>query len=330
MPESTFNSLRVALTMLKKIILVPLGLLLCLPIWAQQSGFNLPLNYAMEMVLAENFEAAIPAFEKAVEIDSNNSSIRFERAKTFRAMGRYKESLRDLDKCLELQPNLASLLIYKGEVESEAGMYDLAIKDFSQVISNLVTDDQKYRYAPVYYSRAKAHYNIQQHPACIADMTSFIERFPQNGQAYYQRGLSYHFMGQYEEALGDYKKSATYLPSNEELLYARGLTHYTMGKYDLAMTDYKEALLLDPEFTDAKIQLGLAYDAQRKPEEGLKLLDQVVEGNPASGYARYIRGKIYWSTRNKSEACTDWEQAVELGFDEAKSSLDEFCRWSDF
>jgi tetratricopeptide (TPR) repeat protein len=68
-----------------------------------------------------------------------------------------------------------------------------------------------------------------------------------------------------------------------------------LGKPALAEPEFRQVLRLQPDFTEARTDLGIALYEQEKLEEALKQFEEVLQRNPedatALNYARRLRNR---------------------------------------
>jgi len=108
---------------------------------------------------------------------------------------------------------------------------------------------------------------------------------------YFNRGFAYLELGDYEKAISDLSTFISKDTSNFDAYFLRLQAYFELDLLDEAIADMKSALILMPSRGDLFINMGIAY---------LKKGD----------------------TENAEKS---FQQAVELGFSDAKTYIDEYC-----
>ena len=176
-----------------------------------------------------------------IEDDPNNVSLYFGRAMDFIHIQDYESALRDMDKVIELSPNLllgrfaraiirTNQLEYDYQVSDEltfsdnrktgisfnqniAGVtklpeisvksvhYEEILKEYEQIIKI----DSDFIYA--YYNRAEIFAIEKDYRAAISDYNKAIEIEPQFAEAYFNRGIAKLSIGETSSGLDDLRKA---------------------------------------------------------------------------------------------------------------------------
>ncbi len=80
-------------------------------------------------------DKAMNDFNKALELDPNNTSARYYRAVHSRINKNFDAALKDLDLCIEKEPFNLEYLTARGETYSDAGYKDKAVSVLKYVLS---------------------------------------------------------------------------------------------------------------------------------------------------------------------------------------------------
>jgi tetratricopeptide (TPR) repeat protein len=97
-----------------------------------------------------------------------------------------------------------------------------------------------------------------------------------------------------------------------------------MKNYDDAIVDLSKAIELNPEFSEAFTNRGLAKYNLKNYEEAIKDLDSSIELNPNSAIAYLNRG--YAKLDGKKEgACDDFYKALDLGYEDVSDIIKKHC-----
>jgi tetratricopeptide (TPR) repeat protein len=118
---------------------------------------------------AEEYDKAIEAFSKAIEIRPGYADAYNNRGNTYRKMGQYDQATADLNKAIELDPSHYKAYKNRGKVYAAQENWVRALADYDETVE--LNPD----YAPVYYDRAMAHKNLGDPEACVRDLVRFVE-----------------------------------------------------------------------------------------------------------------------------------------------------------
>ena len=163
-------------------------------------------NSNIEMV---NTEYEINQNIKTINILNKYSEEFYKEGINYNNAKKHNEALKSFDKAIELNPNNSLAYIAKGNIKDYLGQYEEAIKDYDKAIeldpNNSVT----------YNSRGNAKNYLGKDFEAIKDYDKAIELDPNYSLAYNNRGVSKKNLGQYQEALKDYEKALELDPNNK-------------------------------------------------------------------------------------------------------------------
>ncbi|RHZ72002.1 hypothetical protein Glove_248g15 [Diversispora epigaea] len=80
------------------------------------------------------YEESIADLNKVLEIEPNNVKVLISKGKVYKKMSKYEESITNLSRALEIEPNNVKVLISRGEVYKKMGKYEESIADLSRAI----------------------------------------------------------------------------------------------------------------------------------------------------------------------------------------------------
>ncbi|NJR39889.1 MAG: tetratricopeptide repeat protein, partial [Leptolyngbyaceae cyanobacterium CSU_1_4] len=105
-------------------------------------------------------------------------------------------------------------------------------------------------------------------------------------------------------------KSYIYFHRGNSHILLKHICTCTQKDYELAIEDYEKAVQLRPDFTNAYINLGLAYDRSGNVDEAIKNYDQAIKLNPNASLAYNNRGIVYVRQGNYSDAIANYNKAI--------------------
>jgi tetratricopeptide (TPR) repeat protein len=225
--------------------------------------------------LSEDFNNAIDALTKAIELDPKFTKAYGDRGVCYGQLGKYSQALEDFNKVIELEPKNAVGYTSRGLAYHSLGNSRDAIKDFDKA--------------------------IKLNPPRIAEV-------------YFIRGLVYGEMGNPRQSIKDFDKAIKLkTPNLEEAYYKRGLAYGKLGNLRKEIKDYSKAIELNPKNAGAYGYRGLAHGKLGNSRQAIEDFDKAIELNPKNEDAYYNRGVAYHHLGNKEQALSDYKTAAKLG-----------------
>ena len=114
--------------------------------------------------------------------------------------GRHEEAIHDFDKAIELDSQNSYAYNLRGFSKAELGKHEEAIHDFDKAIE---LDEPQDTYA--YHNRGLSKAKLGRHEEAIHDFDKFIELDPQESLSLRRRGELFEKLGQTEKAIADYQ-----------------------------------------------------------------------------------------------------------------------------
>ena len=152
-----------------------------------------------------------------------------------------------------------------------------------------------------------------------------LTAFGQTSQEHLQNGIAKHQQQDFKGAIKDYNKAIKEDKANKDAYYNRGTCELALGDFKSAMTDFDKTIELDPKFAKAYYSRATVFVSQKKYVEALPDLDKTVELDPTMPNVLTLRGQIRAQTGNKKGACEDFNQAKQIGDNQADKYLTQFC-----
>lgn len=159
----------------------------------------------------------------------------------------------------------------------------------------------------------------------VEQLDGMIAKEPENSQLYYERALAYYEYGDLASALKDFDKTLELEPDFASAFHDRGICRFELGMADQAMGDFDKAIELDSSYYEAYFNRALIHDEKGHKKEALADLTRAIEINPEFGDAYYNRG-VYLLNTDRKKACADFQKASDLGIQEARLTLQQYCK----
>jgi tetratricopeptide (TPR) repeat protein len=202
-----------------------------------------------EYMLGKNYDMASRYLNKAINENVNYYKGYYNRGLMYAQTNRYKEALKDFNKCLYLK-----------------------------------------EYPKAYVARANVFYAMKDFPKAIQDVEKAIRLEPQNSKAYFVMANCHDDLNQLDKALSSYSKAINYSPETAIYYLRRAIVYGKMQNFNSCLNDLDAAIFINPDFAEAY----------------------------------YWKGVV--KVNLKQSPCGDFQKALDLGFEEAKIPLQNYCR----
>jgi tetratricopeptide (TPR) repeat protein len=113
--------------------------------------------------------------------------------------------------------------------------------------------------AKIYYSRAQSKAQAGDYQGAIADYSEVIRLVPEYDKPYVYRGNLLDDLGDQTGAIRDYTQAIQINPQNALAYYNRGITLEKLEQRDQAIADYSQTIQLQPDFVSAHKNRGLNH-----------------------------------------------------------------------
>lgn len=144
---------------------------------------------------------------------------------------------------------------------------------------------------------------------------------PADARDYFLQGCSYYELEMYNEAIKFYKEAIKLNPDFTEAFVDLGITYYKLGEYSNAIEVYKKAVRLNPHSSSIYNKLGSAYIIHGSYSKALDSFKKAVEIDPKNPVPHYNLGIAYYLNGKRDTAFKEYTILKELDMDRAKSLL---------
>ena len=143
---------------------------------------------------------------------------------------------------------------------------------------------------------------------------------PQTAEDWFVKGFTAHENNNYDNAITYYNKSIELNPNYTEAYCNLGIA-YAEGKqdYDIAIECFSKAIELDPNHANAYAYLGTAYAGGKQDYDvAIKYFGKAIELDPNYAIAYYNIGLAYGRQGNEEKKIEYYKDAAKLGVEEAQ------------
>lgn len=171
-----------------------------------------------------------------------------------------------------------------------------------------------------------AFLNLNQYDRAEKRIKKALKLDPDLPEAHYFMGNLLYFDFRTSAAMRHYNKAIQLNPAYRDAIYMRAAAYVEMEKYDLALRDYQRVLELDPTLSVAKFNTAVIYIESEAYQKALEILAEVdYKDLPAAKDYYFYKGEALYFSGSKDEACSQYEQAAEMGDDESREIYLKYC-----
>ena len=255
-------------------------------------------------------EEALDSFNKAIELEPKEWSVRMSYGNTLIKLGRYEEALASFDKVIELKYDNLIAWIEKGKALSSLERYDEALQSFNKAIEL----DPKNVLA--WCGQSKILINLKRYDEALESINKAIELESNNVEVLALKVMILDETGHYDEALELLKKILEIAPEELWAIEWQGRILSKLDRYDEALGCFNKLTQLAPNNVRVwEYKLTILFQL-KKPEyldELLNVSKRLCELESEQSVWWRVRGGVLRFLKRYSEAIESLNKAIELG-----------------
>jgi tetratricopeptide (TPR) repeat protein len=280
---------------------------------------NAPGNIEAQSLLASifirqrNYEAAISAYNKMIELDANRDDAYYGVGIVYFNMRRFKEAVLPLEKAVQLNSEHKDAYFYIANSYEELKDFAKAAESYEKYV-NLKPE----KLGTAYWHLGLCRFELGQFEAAAAAFQEALKENPQDTLINDKLAQAFQKAGQYEKAEQVYKYLAQLSPEYSLNYYRTILRMYDeAGLGDKAIEAAKKIVELNPKDSDSLYNLGYMYAKQRKYNEAIEALKKVIQMRPNFEYAYLTLANCYVELKQWSKCIETYSKYVEIVPDNA-------------
>jgi len=210
-------------------------------------------NRALGFSAVQDFDAAIAEMDKAIELKPDVGNLYLMRGAAYRAKKDLDKAMVDIDKALGIDANKPDFYTMRGMIYADKGDLDNAIIAMNRTVE---LDPKQSR---GFTKRAEFFRMKKDYDSSVADYTEVIKRDPDLAKGYVDRGWIYVLKNDLDKAEADFAKALKLHDNDASALVGRGLVKSRKpgGKPTDGSADISLALTLEPGIVDEIKKLGI-------------------------------------------------------------------------
>ena len=272
--------------------------------------------FGLASLKGQNHEDAIEHYSKAIALNSQLSELYNNRGVSYRLTGDLENSMKDLNRALELDPDSLTALINRNSTAQDLGDPALALQDLNRVLQ--LDPDSAF----AYNSRGNLYVSLGMTTEALEDYERAIQLDPDLFMAYNNKGNLLSQLGKCFEALDAFSAALKREPANPNIWANRGAAHAGCHDYASAIADYTQSISLDPNDAlaylnrgRANLALGNENNSAVAVTEAMVDFDKAIDLEPLYAQAHYMRGVAHKALGDYTHAKEDLYEGLELAKD---------------
>ncbi len=231
---------------------------------------------------------ALSDINKAIQLNSNDATMYFERGKIMARMQKHEEAEKDFNLTLELQPNAVDALLARSVERRILKKYESAFRDIFKAAS-IDSANPK-----IYNSFGNLFVEVKNYKEAIKNYSISIKLQPRFPDPYNNRAYAKIMDNDFEGAITDCHAALALMNNKPVAVVYNNLGHAfrELNKFDSAFFYFDKAIELKNNFAEAYFERGIARQ----------------KANDQTG------------------ACIDWKQAAAYGYKDSLQLISKFCK----
>ncbi|QOY89289.1 serine/threonine-protein kinase [Paludibaculum fermentans] len=270
-------------------------------------------GYLARYDLQGNVDRALASLQDAVKQDPNYALAHAALAEAYWWKAKMTNdrhwadrALESGEKAVQLNPTLVVARVKLGEIYSDSGRVDDAIREHLKALEISPGNAEAYRMLGLDYSAAGRYSEAE------AAFQEAVKRRPTDWEGRMLLGIFYYQRGRYAEAKSAYLSALKLTPDNELLIRNLAGVHMRLGQYAEASSLIQKTLATGSS-TRGYNMLGIAYYYQRRFSEAASALESSLDIDNSIYTTWGNLGTVYrWVPGSESKAQAAFQRAIEL------------------
>ncbi len=230
----------------------------------------------------------------------------FNRAYAYESVGKYEQSLQDVDILLDVKQDSAFIHFYKGLVLTKMKRYDQAFESF------VLADSLNPFNVETIINKATIHYFRQDYDQASEELSKAFELNLNDADAINLQSLIQLKKKKYLAALVEINRALDEVPDEPYFLNNRGFVYLQMDSIDLAIRDIDRSILLNPKNGWAYRNKGIYFMRKQDYSQAIRLFKRALDEPEFIDEVYYYLGLAYKNSGAIDQACEAWKKGAEL------------------
>jgi tetratricopeptide (TPR) repeat protein len=188
----------------------------------------------------------------------------------------------------------------------------------------LIFDEE---YSDAWYARFLDHKSRSMNNKELLRSINFAIKYAENPPSYWflQRSFVYYAMDSSEKFKEDLITTKELRPNCDTAYYLLGDYYFSRGNSAKALSYFDSTLAIQPIHYQALYGKGLSHLKLNQFSKSVDAFSRCIEKEPQDRRCFFYRGSAKLGLKDTTSACSDLDQALTMGVDEAKAVMDASC-----
>lgn len=195
-----------------------------------------------------------------------------------------------------------------------------------------IIDQGDYNLANDYFENAKAAFEMENYAGAVNWFSKAIELNPNNADYFFGRAVSLNHRNIFNRAIADILMAQELEADQPDYHFQAGSIYFKAEKYEEAAREFGLSLkhqgnndiFINTE--KARYNQGVSFLMAKIYPDAIASFSELLAEDPQHAEAYYNRGVAHLKLGSKTDACPDFQKALEMGFHKANSHLESSCK----
>lgn len=272
---------------------------------AQPANTKYLLAWSNSLLRSGDPEQAISVMQDYMRRNPSNTSMRLEFARLLAFAKKYEDAESEYQRVLKADPANATALIGLAKLSSWRGNFPRAVELYDKVLAR---NPQNYDAA---VGKAFTLIWIGRKDEAHAMLETLAQRNPSDKEVAAALDRLETPPAEVAVQLPKAPAAPPAPPSPIPGLLAAASAANSRGDYDEALRNYRQVLVLNPNYTEVKLQVARVLSWQKKYDESAQQYDTVLADNPANLVARRERARVLYWARNYDASLPEYARVLQ-------------------
>ena len=305
--------------------------------------------------ISQTGNPTLDALNQRIREEPENPGLYAGRAEVYYKQKAYKEAIQDLAYALKLDSVNVDYHHFLADVYMDFLQSRQAIRTMERAVA-LYPER-----IPSLLKLSEFQMLLKQHQNSLKTVDRILKIDPQNAEGYFMMGLNFREMGDIPRAINSFQSAVENEPElidgwvvlgelfaqrdndiaeryfdnaarldslNADVLMAKANYYHNKGRLDEALEVYDNIIRVEPQYSDAFYNMGLAKLEQNKVEEAYRQFDMTIKTDPLHIMGYFYRGFSAEQLGNKTQAEKDYNHVLKFSpdFERAMEGLERLAK----
>jgi tetratricopeptide (TPR) repeat protein len=277
----------------------------------QKGNRTLKLDLATAYLTSGQYDKALVCLRKLADESADDTlkeSVEARLGLTLFYLGKTKESVELLDKCIEKTPRSSEALCFRGEVEASVAGPPEKVEDY--FLKSIGADST---YVEAWYQLARYCMNQGQYSRARIYLLRILDIEPLHVKTQSRLGMAYYYLDEPEPAKKAYLTAIALNPKDFNTHYNLGELYYSkLNDEKSALDEFKKTIEGNPFHMEANFRIGLICLNNNMAKEAIVYFEKARSQDPKNIRVILQLGVAYEKIAMKAEALAVYNTILEI------------------